>query len=237
MTIRGVFFDVDFTLIRPGMMFQGEGYEAFCVRHGIEVDRHKFEEALKSAAPLLDGGEDARYDAEIYVRYTRHIIEQMGGSGSAVDACAREIYNEWATNDHFEMYDDVAETLEVIAARGVKIGLISNSHRCLQSFQHHFELQHVVSGALSSLEHGMMKPSAEIFLAAMTLVGVTPEESLMVGDSLRQDIEGGLAAGMRGVFLHRSLDPHPQEHDLLARGVSTIRSLRELPSLVEIVLG
>ena len=30
---RAVLFDVDFTLIYPGPMFQGEGYHAFCARH------------------------------------------------------------------------------------------------------------------------------------------------------------------------------------------------------------
>jgi len=29
---KAVFFDVDFTLIAPGPMFRGEGYQAFCAR-------------------------------------------------------------------------------------------------------------------------------------------------------------------------------------------------------------
>jgi HAD superfamily hydrolase (TIGR01509 family) len=232
MKTRAVFFDVDFTLIRPGPVFQGEGYEAFCRSHGIEVDRARFAAAVTSAAPLLDGVNDFRYDAEIFVAYTRHIIEQMGGSGASVDACAREIYREWATNHHFEMYDDVVETLDALAQRGFRIGLISNSHRCLQSFQAHFELQHVVSGAISSLEHGMMKPNPSIFRAAMAMLDVSPPEAVMVGDSIRQDIEGGLAAGMQGVFLHRSGESHPLEHELLARGVQIIRTLKQLPDLL-----
>jgi len=35
---RGVFFDVDFTLIYPGPRFQASGYHEFCARHGIDVD-------------------------------------------------------------------------------------------------------------------------------------------------------------------------------------------------------
>ena len=35
---RAVFFDVDFTLIRPGPAFQGGGYQEFCARHGVDVD-------------------------------------------------------------------------------------------------------------------------------------------------------------------------------------------------------
>jgi hypothetical protein len=60
--IRGVLFDVDFTLIQPGPMFRAEGYQAFCTRSGIAVDSSMFDRAVASAAPLLDGPEDALHD-------------------------------------------------------------------------------------------------------------------------------------------------------------------------------
>ena len=33
--MKAVIFDVDFTLIYPGPTFRGEGYRAFCARHGM----------------------------------------------------------------------------------------------------------------------------------------------------------------------------------------------------------
>ena len=132
MTTSAIFFDVDFTLIYPGPMFQGQGYHSFCARHGIPVDAERFSDAVKSAAPLLEGSVDSVYDAEVFVAYTRHIIEQMGGTGDAIDACAREIYMEWASNHHFELYDDASPVLHQLSAADYRIGLISNSHRCLE---------------------------------------------------------------------------------------------------------
>ncbi len=76
---KAVFFDVDFTLIYPGPTFRGEGYREFCARHGIEVDASTFSAAVAGAAPLLDGPEDAPYTDEIFIVYTRRIIEGMGG--------------------------------------------------------------------------------------------------------------------------------------------------------------
>src|SRR2546421_548033 len=78
---KAVFFDVDFTLIYPGPMFRAEGYQAFCARHGMEVDPSTFDDAVVSAGTLLNGPEDTPYDDEIWLAYTRHIIERMGGSG------------------------------------------------------------------------------------------------------------------------------------------------------------
>ena len=48
-----------------------------------------------------------------------------------------------------------------------------------------------------------MKPHPSIFAAALQLVDVSAAEAVMVGDSVRQDIDGALGAGMRAVLLHR----------------------------------
>jgi putative hydrolase of the HAD superfamily len=229
---RAVLFDVDFTLIYPGPTFRGEGYRLFCERYGMSVDPARFDEAVASAAPLLDGPEDAPYDAEIFVAYTRHIIERMGGHGERIDDCAREIYAEWAGCQHFELYDEVPEALQTLASAGIRVGLISNSHRSLASFQSHFELEGLITAAVSSAEHGLMKPHPSIFAAALELLDVPPEAAVMVGDSVRQDVEGALRAGMRAVLIHRSQSAHVAEKELLARGVPTIRSLAELHKLV-----
>jgi putative hydrolase of the HAD superfamily len=225
-TIKAVFFDVDFTLIYPGPTFQGEGYSRFCAQHGIAVDASRFADAVRAASSILDDAQEHVYDAEIFVRYTGRIIQEMGGRGPAVVACAREIYDEWAENQHFFLYDDVAPVLRALAARGVKIGLISNSHRPLASFQQHFELEGLIAVAVSSSEHGYMKPHPSIFTAAMMLAGVQASESMMVGDSLSHDIDGARRVGMRGVLVHRSDDPAPETD------VPVIRSMSELPGLL-----
>ena len=232
MSTKAVFFDVDFTLIHPGPTFRGEGYRAFCARYGMDVDASKFADAVAGAAPLLEEPEDAAYTAEIFVDYTRRIIEGMGGAGPTLDACAREMYVEWAACQHFELYDEVPGVLRTLAGAGLRIGLISNSHRCLASFQSHFELEGLITAAISSSEHGFMKPHPSIFSAALQLVDVEPGDAVMVGDSLKHDVEGAMRAGMSGVLLHRGHGDHPGEAELAARGVRVIRSLDELPRMV-----
>jgi putative hydrolase of the HAD superfamily len=231
--VRAVFFDVDFTLIYPGPTFQGEGYQRFCAAHGIDVDPGRFGAAVLAASAILDDEQDLRYGDELFVRYTRRIIEAMGGAGDALDACAAEIVQEWAACQHFFLYEDVTPVLAALAARGLKIGLISNSHRCLASFQQHFELHGLIAAALSSSEHGFMKPHPSIFEAALRLLDVSPEQSLMVGDSLGHDIEGARRVGMRGVLVRRAgANGHPDCPAELPPDVPVIRSLAELPALL-----
>ena len=225
--LKAVFFDVDFTLIYPGPTFRGEGYQQFCARHGMSVDPSEFDEAVVDASFVLDEAQDHIYDPAIFIRYTRHIIERMGGSGPGRDACAREIYDEWAACHHFHLYDDVEPVLRELGRRGVKIGLISNSHRSLASFEQHFELDGLISAAISSSEHGYLKPHPSIFEAALRLADVRPEESVMVGDSLLHDIEGARSVGMRGVLVHRGAGRAE-----VGGGIPVIRDLSELLTLI-----
>ena len=225
---RAVFFDVDFTLIFPGPTFQGEGYERFCAGYGIAVDRSRFDAAVKAASYILDEVEEPIYDPSIFVRYTAAIIEHMGGRGPEVERVAAHIYDQWAANHHFEMYDDVAPVLTELAARGLTLGVISNSHRSLEAFKEHFKLNTLITTAVSSAEHGFMKPHPSIFERALAQAGVTGREAMMVGDSLKADIEGAVKIGMRGFLLRRSGDV-PGE---LAAGITVITSLHDLLRLL-----
>jgi putative hydrolase of the HAD superfamily len=214
--IRAVFFDVDFTLIYPGPTFQGEGYQRFCARYGIAVDPARFDLAVKASSFIIDDVEEPVYDHALFIHYTASIIERMGGRGPDVVHAARDLYEQWAGNHHFELYDDVEPVLRALVARGFIVGAISNSHRSLDAFCEHFSLNGLIHATVSSFEHGYLKPHRSIFDEALARAGATAATSVMVGDSVKADVCGALAAGMGAVL-----------HDAPA-GVPVIRSLAEL---------
>jgi putative hydrolase of the HAD superfamily len=226
--VRAVFFDVDFTLIYPGPTFQGEGYQRFCAGHGVTIDAGLFDAAVKASSFIIDEVEEPVYDHELFVRYTASIIEHMGGRGPGVIHAAREIYRQWATNHHFEMYDDVEPVLRALVEQGFIVGAISNTHRSLEAFCEHFSLRGLIHATVSSFEHGYLKPHPSIFEEALSRAGAEAASSLMVGDSVKADVSGALAAGMRAVLLRRSGDVPPDA----PAGVPIIRSLTELPALL-----
>jgi putative hydrolase of the HAD superfamily len=126
----------------------------------------------------------------------------------------------------------VPATLEQLSAAGVRLGLISNSQRCLKTFQAYFSLNGLIDATVSSSEHGLMKPHPSIFKEALWRAGVAADEALMVGDSVRQDVDGARKVGMRAVLLHRCEQPHPRAGELEQRGVVTIRTLYDLPQVL-----
>ena len=235
---RAVFFDVDFTLIYPGPTLQGQGYEFFCARHGVRVDPSRFRAAVAYSAPILDEVKEHNYEAQLFVDYTRSIIEQMGGTGPATHDAARDIYEEWAECHHFFLYDDVEPVLRRLAEAGLRIGLISNTQRPLEEFSAHFALGGLMSAAVSSAEHGSLKPHRSIFDAALAALDVAPGDAVMVGDSVKHDIEGARRAGMRAVLVRRSGDglSSPLQRSLGAGydDVPVITSLLELPAILSL---
>lgn len=221
-----VFFDVDFTLIEPGPRFQASGYLETCARHGITVDPARFDTAVAGAARVLESATHL-FDPQVFIDYTARIIELMGGDRARATGPATEIYEEWAAHDHFALYDDVEATLRALAARGLRLGLISNGHRSLTTFPSHFALDGLISVAVSSLDLGFMKPHPNIFRAALERAGVPAAEAVMVGDSYPHDVVGARGVGMRAVLLARGDRDAPADAD-----VPVIRSLAELPSLL-----
>jgi HAD superfamily hydrolase (TIGR01662 family) len=234
--VRAVFFDVDFTLIYPGPALQGEGYAHFCRQHGVHVDPLLFRAAVAAAAPMLDEVKAHNYDARIFIDYTRAIIVNMGGTGPETEAAAREIYDEWAECHHFFLYDDAEPVLRALAGAGIRIGLISNTQRPLDEFASHFSLQGLIGTAVSSAQHGFLKPHPSIFETALEALGVAAPESVMVGDSVKHDIVGARQIGMRAVLLRRSgvgfSSPLQRSLEPGLEDVPIIASLAELPALL-----
>jgi putative hydrolase of the HAD superfamily len=84
----------------------------------------------------------------------------------------------------------------------------------------------LLDGAVASAELGHAKPAGAAFARALELAGAPASGALHVGDSLREDVEGALAAGLRSALLVRSGTPPD-----VPEGVSVIRSLADVPSL------
>ena len=96
-----------------------------------------------------------------------------------------------------------AETVRALAARGVRVGIISNTGRTpgviLRRFlESHDLLRHFAVISYSD-EVGYRKPDAEIFLRTLRLVDAAPAEAVHVGDNPLDDVTGAQGVGMRGV--------------------------------------
>jgi putative hydrolase of the HAD superfamily len=63
-----------------------------------------------------------------------------------------------------------------------------------------------LNAQIFSDEVGVPKPHARIFRATLDALGVRPEETVHVGDLLKNDVGGARALGMRSVRIRSSHD-------------------------------
>ncbi len=220
MTLRAVLFDVDFTLAKPGPDLGPDGYRLLGRRFGLDLDPTRYAEARAAAIETLEKHPELDHDEEVWVLFTERIIRGMGGDSERAYECAVEMTRAWEHAHNFELYEDTLPVLEELRARGIKLGLVSNTGRDLAAFVAHHGLD--VDVALSSGSHGKVKPDPSIFRAALNRLGVLAEEAAMVGDSPEDDIEGARALGMRAFLVDRD-DRFPAYDDRLP-------DLRALPA-------
>jgi HAD superfamily hydrolase (TIGR01549 family) len=199
--LKAVLFDVDFTLFRPGPELGPEGYRRVGERYGLVLQPGLYDEARTKAIETLQRNHELVHDEEIWIAFTEQIVLGMGGDPRGARACATDMVREWERHENFSLYEDALPVLDELRRHGIRIGLISNGQRDLDEFTVHHALD--VDAVVGSKAHGRIKPHASIFVAALELLGVTPAEVVMVGDSYEDDIEGALALGIRAILLDR----------------------------------
>lgn len=128
------------------------------------------------------------------------------------------------------------EVLEALRGR-VRVGLCSNfshsetAHRILDAAG----LLERIDAVVVSDAFGWRKPRREIFEEVTRRLGVAPGETLHVGDSLRADVGGAAAAGIRSVWITRRVrdrEKQLREHEGDAPD-HAIEDLREVLALLD----
>ena len=108
----------------------------------------------------------------------------------------REFYGDHLL-DHTRCYAGVPETLAALDARGVALGIVSNKPEgSTRKITAGLDLERFFRVIVGGDTVATAKPSPEPLLHALDVMGVRPEETLMVGDSVN-DILSGQKAGCK----------------------------------------
>lgn len=120
------------------------------------------------------------------------------------------------------------EALEALKARGLAVGIGTNMTADYQFAKlDALDLFDRVDFMVTSEEAGAEKPDRRLFELCAEKAGCAPEACAFVGDSLKGDVLGAMAAGMRAVWLHADAG------DATPSGAYRIAKLSELADLIE----
>lgn len=132
-----------------------------------------------------------------------------------------EIYERFAQADAWRIYDDVLPTLDQLAARGLRLAVISNWDDRLRALLGRLELDTRFETIVVSCELGHAKPHPAIFAEATSRLGLPAGRILHIGDNVDMDLRGAQAAGMHALQILRAATESGPQH---------LQSMRELPS-------
>lgn len=105
---------------------------------------------------------------------------------------------------YFVLDQEVADGLRLLRAEGWRLGIVTNGATVMQSAKiDRVGLRSLVDGVFVSEAEGARKPERRIFEQAAARLGVELDRrgGWMVGDTLDADIAGGIAAGLRTIWL------------------------------------
>ncbi len=188
MDIKWIFFDVGSTLVDE-----------------TEAYNHRAREMLKNTDISFSAFDDKRIE--------------LAGLGYDGNSKAIEYFGLNKTLWHSEdevPFDDASETLEHLKNRGYKLGVIANQDAGTAQRLEAFGLLKYFDVLATSAELGVAKPDKLIFKKAFELAGCKPQDSVMIGDRLDNDIIPAKASGMKTVWIRKGLSIY--QNTQLARG-------------------
>ncbi|MCC8987228.1 MAG: HAD-IA family hydrolase [Candidatus Contendobacter sp.] len=131
----------------------------------------------------------------------------------------------FAARNAVKLFAEVRPTLERLARR-YPLASLSNGNADVRLIG----LDDVFAFSLSAIDVGAAKPEALMFEEACRRLQALPEQIVHVGDDPIHDVQGGLAAGFRTVWLNRAGRDWPGG----ARADAEISNLAELEAVLAV---
>lgn len=219
MRFAAVLFDVGNTLVHVPNDPHERALRAASQIGSVSLERYKSEVERVRREWLESGGPPHVADlSETWVGHYKVALEFAGFSGNC-DLAAQVIERHFLA-DGWEVFGEAHGVLRELQRQGIPMGVVSNWPATLEGTLRHTGLREFFSAVAVSGVVGYAKPHPQNFRVALSQLGVVPEQTLFVGDSLEDDVQGAQAVGMSSVLIDRGRR-HGQHRD-------RIETLREL---------
>ena len=237
-SIRTVFFDAGFTLIRP-YPSTPEICQQVCQRLNLHIHLDAVQERMTEAQDYYYrqmrlnrhtwGSEQAisEFWISYYMNLLRPFIEEH--DEPRLYQLAQVINQEFDKHSSWEVYPDVLPTLQMLRSHKYTLGVISDWGISLGPILRRLNLTPYFDCLLVSAVTRHAKPSPMLYEMALQRANSIADYTLHVGDSYIHDVLGARAVGMTPVLLDRP--GHLEESDV---DCLLVHSLTELLDLLEV---
>ncbi|AKB79455.1 Hydrolase, HAD superfamily [Methanosarcina horonobensis HB-1 = JCM 15518] len=192
-TLKAVLFDMDNTL------FDFVAVKLIACREILSYLGEKDKNFMKDPEELFRYFLRGTYGFEDYENIRDYMQERNLYTVKAYRYCC-EIYDREKLQN-LKLYPGVRDTLEELKKLGLKLAIITDADK------YHAQARLMRVGLLDSFEFlvsadmtGTKKPDPAHFLFALDSLGIKPEESLVVGDSIKRDMAPARKLGFKTAY-------------------------------------
>lgn len=236
-TIQVVFFDAADTLFHV----QGsvaDIYLTHAVQFGFQEQadslaliKQAFGRAFRDAPPPIFAVTEPaqlKHSERLWWFDIVHNVFYRVGMFERFDDFFERVFEVFEDSSSWRLFPETASILARLKSQGFELGIISNFDTRLFSILRGLGIADAFDTVTISSLAQAAKPAPKIFQLALEKHAVNPHEALHVGDSLRDDAEGAVGAGLRALLLDRR-----SQSPALPSGVARIASLEEIPTWLE----
>lgn len=228
--IRGILFDLDDTLADSSSVEERiwNDVAALIGLRFVDLDRAvlrgRYLEALHRHYPALAAG-----DIDMPTFRRLRLAEALEPWGPLEDELLEAYIAEKARiADEMVPAPGAIETVRALRRSGVRVGVLTNGPSAFQ--RRKLEASGIgaeVDAIAVSGELGVAKPDERAFALALDLLETDAADTAMVGDSLENDVLGGMRAGLAAVVWMPGRREGQAPH-----GALVARSVAEVPGLL-----
>lgn len=209
MTVNAVLFDLDDTLY-PYDPCNDAGrraaFETYRDRGG-DLAADAFErrrQRARAATKRAVAGTASSHNRHIYYQ---HVVAALPGPFDA--DLARALGDAYwdAYLDELSAFPDARETLATLSEANVDVGIVTNLTTRIQLRKlARLGVDDLLDTLVTSEEVGREKPAPPVFTTALARLDRSPSETLVVGNSPENDVEGANALGMETALFNGPAD-------------------------------
>ena len=220
-----------YTLIKPNSEHPGEIFQKILnslgVYRSLDDVKKAFLNAENEAKEVDLFSSFGKMEREEYwLQWDALVLKHLG----IVDNVefVKTVQSKWVHFDDASLYPEVRDVLSELKARGLKIGLISNTYgESINVYLRKAGLRKTIFDIVVGVDAvGNMKPHPDIFRYALRKLKVRPEEAMFVGDDVKLDYRGAENVGMYALLID-STKKQKQS------GMRTIKNLKEILSQID----
>lgn len=245
--VRGLIFDFDDTLAKLGkplseLMAEGaQAAEAYMRSTGMNL-QEEFWQKIVEARRFAEEKSEEEKEEHLADDAMSFLLQFFGYPASRMDpdVLKRAVDIFYAPEmSAWKLVPGALETLKALQDQGYQLALLTN-YNCDRVFQRtvdYLGLRPYFDICISSSTVEVRKPDDAFFQIVLDRWDVLPYEVVVVGDSLRHDIQGGIALG--SLTVQTKFGSSPQvEHDnaQLNQQITPDAVIERLEELVDVII-